>query len=1069
MPLTPPSSLGGTPKGEQAEGGQNRPAPPPFNPNAPLSRRSFVASPAKFQAPTEKPKQEAAPARAAKAKPLPTGGPLLERPVSSPIPIDAYREFADIRSRHWPTSMEFLRRFKAHLLCYIGDGEAHGVLPIVHTCGVGGLSPATTAFPDPSMQDRGYAMYFSVNGFKDATRRNEANLYSLNAFYADIDWPDKKNPPTNEQLKAFKRAVHEDLVFCISNGRGAFVADPLRAEHCPPPTAIVETRNGFHVYWLFDRPVFAGDEGFSSALPEYKSVQSAIIERFQADPQCKDAARVLRVPGSFHLKDPANPFPVKLVYFEPDHVYSFEQGADFWLRNPNATRPSYAFHHAEEFRKKVQAHRVRVGSPHPAQSGPFKSANITEGITEEDVRKLDEAFPIEDRPSFRSIVSPVGIAEGSRNKSLLIAATLLRRAGKRESEVQERFAEGYNGLPAYEIRNTVRSAFAGERPYDFGWNDPVLAEHVTLEEAAKVRGIVKGIMESKRKRYAESKPGKKDGGAVAAVPESQGDRDAGLAGEGGGAVGTHAVVGDGGEAHQPDAGHVRVPAIDGSDGRPPVQEPADAAAPITIAGIAEIEKSYAILDKATQKRLYNVYDRLFLRYHPDIVSVDDVGFFRYDAGKRYYQPISEDGIRRIVSEDLASIGCLDHRGTSNVSAKVESLQAFREIRMSREEAEAVLFSDGRQGTVVNTLSGFVDLDSGTLLSDATRLFVTSVLPVRYDPAVKTTPEALEALCPRWLRFIREITASTIPGEAENKAMLLQEMAGYCFTPYTFFQTAFMLLGSGSNGKSTFLDAIIAIIGDEDTSTLNLEDISSQFRLSGLYRKRLNVVEEISNNYFESDNLKKIISGQEVTADRKYMQPIRFKPTAKLVFALNAFPRVNDQSHALYRRFKSIPFNVTFGEDAKDVSLPQKLWAERDGIFRWAMQGWQRLKLNGRFTHSVEAEQSSEEFKEHNSPLVEFLLRDCLVYEEAAERLSARMDPLRKDDFVVSVDALYVLYRAFAKENGYGVKSRQGFLKEMTSLTHSRLRHVGLSPTLRTVFVGIRPKKVMLPADAPNFH
>lgn len=1001
----------------------------PFDPNAPLSRRSFVASP-KPASVTPQPRKEEKPTENVtakpKPKPLPLGGGLLDRPLSSPIPAEAYPEFADIRSRHWPNAIDFLRRFKAHLLCYIPDGESSGALPIVHTYGVDGLTPKTVGMPNPQMQDQGYGMFFSVNGFKNDKRRNEANLYSLNAFYADIDWPDKANPPTNAQMAAFKRAVFDDLVFCVGQGRDAFTSDPLHAEHCPPPTAIVETKNGFHVYWLFETPVFVdllrpgsdkapGEDGPDRVLLEkYKSVQSAIIDRFQADPQCKDTTRVLRVPGSFHLKDRANPFAITLRQFDPENVYSFEQMADFWLRNPNATNPSYAFHHAEEFRKKVQANRqARVHAPKP--SGPFKGTGLSaaEGLSEDDLAALDRLFPISERPSFKALSDPTGIAEGSRNKSLLIAASLLRRSGADEDAVLERFGKGYNGLPPYEIRNTIRSAFAGERPYDFGWNDPVLAEHVTLEEASKVREIVKGLMEAKRKAKKDpERPPKKDEGAE--------------------------------ESEQASTG----PAL-------------------SVADIKQIEQEYQILDKNTQKRLYNVYDRLFRKYHPDIVSVDDVGFFRHDAARRVYVPISEDGIRRIVSEDLAVLGCLEHRGTGNISAKVESLQAFREIRMAREESEAVLFSDGRSGTVVNTLSGFVDLDSGAMLSDATRLFVTSVLPVTYDPSKPTTPELLEAMCPRWLQFIREVTASSIPGEAANKAALLQEMAGYCFTPYTLFQTAFFLLGSGSNGKSTFLDAIIAIIGQEDTATLSLDDISSQFRLSGLYRKRLNVIEEISNNYFESDNLKKIISGQEVTADRKFMQPIRFRPTAKLVFALNSFPRVNDQSHALYRRFKTIPFNVTFDGAAKDYSLPQRLYAERDGIFRWCMEGWQRLRLNGRFTHSLEAQESGEDFKVQNSPLVEFLLRDCLTYEEAASRHPATMAPLMREDFIVTVEALYAAYRTFAKDNAYGVKSRQSFLREMASLTHSSLKGITLSPTFRSAFLGLRLRSKLIPTNEPN--
>jgi P4 family phage/plasmid primase-like protien len=467
------------------------------------------------------------------------------------------------------------------------------------------------------------------------------------------------------------------------------------------------------------------------------------------------------------------------------------------------------------------------------------------------------------------------------------------------------------------------------------------------------------------KQYAEPKPDSENDDGISERNEIRGSDTHGSALEGDprGLSGGRDGVG----VFQPDIGNNDDSASDTesknvSGDSSSVDQAGSDSEELTLTGIARLENEYSIIDKPTQKRLFNIFDSIFVKNHPDIVSVDDVGFFRHVADKRYYEPMPIEAIRREVSELLCTLGCLDFRGTSQISAKVESLQAYRPIRMSREESENVLFGSMKNGTILNTLSGFVDFNTGLMVSDNQRLFVTSTLPVQYDDSRETTPVLLEELCPRWMQFVREVAHSNVPGETENKMMLLQEMAGYCFTPFTSFQVAFLLLGGGANGKSTFLDTIKEIIGDNDTSTLSLADLSSQFRLSGLYRKRMNIIEEIPNSYFESDNLEKIISGQEITADRKYMQPIRFRPTAKLVFAVNQFPRVNDQTHALYRRFKTIPFNVTFTEATKDYELPQKLWAERDGIFRWAMQGWQRLRLAGSFTHSLEVDQSNEDFK-----------------------------------------------------------------------------------------------------------
>lgn len=197
------------------------------------------------------------------------------------------------------------------------------------------------------------------------------------------------------------------------------------------------------------------------------------------------------------------------------------------------------------------------------------------------------------------------------------------------------------------------------------------------------------------------------------------------------------------------------------------------------------------------------------------------------------------------------------------------------------------------------------------------------------------------------------------------------------------------------------------------------------------------------------------------ADRKFRTPIHFRPTTKLVFAVNSFPRVNDQSYALYRRFKVIPFNVTFSENAKDPFLLDKLWQERDGIFRWAMQGWQRLKERNRFTQSTESDSSSEDFKEHNSPLVEFMLREGEIESET------QTDNNGKSQFVVSIDNLYTSYRTYAKENGYGVKARGSFIKELQTINHYRLKTITVEPGFGGFVRGFRLRNSFVPTNIPH--
>ena len=73
--------------------------------------------------------------------------------------------------------------------------------------------------------------YFTPNTFKDG-KRSEPAIASLNSFYVDFDCgrdQDGNYFPTN-QVNEFKNQTRE------------------RLEHFPKYTALIETRNGYHVY-----------------------------------------------------------------------------------------------------------------------------------------------------------------------------------------------------------------------------------------------------------------------------------------------------------------------------------------------------------------------------------------------------------------------------------------------------------------------------------------------------------------------------------------------------------------------------------------------------------------------------------------------------------------------------------------------------------------------------------------------------------------------------------------------------------------------------------------------------
>ena len=159
-------------------------------------------------------------------------------------------------------------------------------------------------------------------------------------------------------------------------------------------------------------------------------------------------------------------------------------------------------------------------------------------------------------------------------------------------------------------------------------------------------------------------------------------------------------------------------------------------------------------------------------------------------------------------------------------------------------------------------------------------------------------------------------AWTIGEEKEGKIMLLQQFAGYLLSSSMQYDKALFLVGDGGAGKSTFIDTLSRVLGTESVSHIDLEGLYGQYGMKGLIGKRLNVIEEVEGNFYHSNKLKKLISGEPVTIDMKYKDQFTFTPQAIFVFAVNIIPRIDDSSTATERRMLIAYFKNNFRDNPK---------------------------------------------------------------------------------------------------------------------------------------------------------
>jgi putative DNA primase/helicase len=239
----------------------------------------------------------------------------------------------------------------------------------------------------------------------------------------------------------------------------------------------------------------------------------------------------------------------------------------------------------------------------------------------------------------------------------------------------------------------------------------------------------------------------------------------------------------------------------------------------------------------------------------------------------------------------------------------------------------------------NTDAGTVDLRTGGVCPHEAAALITKISGVAPDKSCAT---------PLWDAFLARVTAN----EPELIGFL-QRMAGYSLTGSTQEHALFFLYGIGANGKTTFLNALAACMGEyHKTAPIETFTAAALDRhptdLAGLCAARLvTAVETEEGRRWAESKIKSLTGGDRISARFMRQDFFEYTPQFKLIIAGNHKPGLRSVDEAIRRRFNLIPFTVTIPLAERDPDLPQKLKAEYPGIMAWMIEGcleWQRIGL-----------------------------------------------------------------------------------------------------------------------------
>jgi putative DNA primase/helicase len=344
-------------------------------------------------------------------------------------------------------------------------------------------------------------------------------------------------------------------------------------------------------------------------------------------------------------------------------------------------------------------------------------------------------------------------------------------------------------------------------------------------------------------------------------------------------------------------------------------------------------------------------------------SVDETGMIMRLAKETVLSMYAE---APSITSDVNRTAYVKWALSSQSRARLENMIALAktesEVSVSPEQLDANKW-------LLNTLNKTIDLKDWVVYDHMPLDLITRRIPVVYDPKAK---------CPTWEKFVNRIMDGNL-----ELVRYLQRAIGYTLTGDVSEQCMFFMYGNGKNGKSTFVETLMKLMGEymvkTPADTLMQRDRSAVSNdVARLAGKRLAVASETDEGQRLSEQkLKDLVGGDKVSARYLHQEFFEFYPVFKLWMYGNHKPVIRGTDAGIWRRIRLIPFTVTITAEERDPNLGTKLEDELSGILNWALHGLRQWHKSG-LGEPLAVSSATAEYRAEMDMLGTFIDEACVV-------------------------------------------------------------------------------------------
>ncbi|AHA69489.1 phage/plasmid primase, P4 family [Bacillus cereus] len=350
--------------------------------------------------------------------------------------------------------------------------------------------------------------------------------------------------------------------------------------------------------------------------------------------------------------------------------------------------------------------------------------------------------------------------------------------------------------------------------------------------------------------------------------------------------------------------------------------------------------------------------------------------------------------------------------TRNVTL-IKRVISWLEPKLNNSKAEDVIYhltnkADMKEKTesryLIPVKNGVFNLKTKTLESfTADYVFTTKITTPYIENPVNPVLDDWDVVS--WIQSIA-------CGDVEIEKLLWQVLNDALNGNYSRRKSIF-LIGEGNNGKGTFQELIMNLIGMKNIATLKVNEFDERFRLSVLEGKTAVIGDDVPANVYidDSSNFNSVVTGDMVSVEFKNKPIYNTVFRCSVIQSTNGMPKFKNKTNGTIRRIVIVPFQADFNGKTENFKIKDE-YIKDERVLQFVLYRAINMDFET-FDIPKVSLQELEVFKQDNDPVLDFKLS---IFDEWGIQ-------------EVPKYIVYGFYKKFCMDNGYKYLADRQFYKQ----------------------------------------